>query len=64
MPIHFSIGFVVDSSPQKPFEYVCAVANDVDVVTAAACRQQAVSSVVNTEYILQVEWPRKLGWCL
>lgn len=53
MPIHFSIGFAVENNPKKPFESVCAVADDVEVVAAVACVEQVV----------KVAWPRELGEC-
>ena len=63
MPIHFSIGFVVEQSPKIPFESVCAVANDVDMVNASLCREQAVVAVAENVQRLRVTWPRELGEC-
>ena len=63
MPIHFSIGFVVEQSPKIPFESVCAVANDVSLVKASLCREQAVAAVAGSIQRLRVTWPRELGEC-
>lgn len=63
MPIHFSIGFVVERRPRRPYEGVCAVAGDVDVFKAAACTQQSVGAVANNIQRVNVTWPRDLGDC-
>ena len=63
MPIHFSIGFVAEGRPKIPFESVCAVANDVSLVGASLCREQAVVAVAENVQRLRVTWPRELGEC-
>ena len=32
MPIHFSIGFVLEHNPKMPFECLCAVAHDIQYI--------------------------------
>lgn len=63
MPIHFSIGFVAENRPKRPFETICAFADDVCVVMASLCREQAVVAVVENIQRLRVTWPRELGEC-
>lgn len=31
--MHFSIGFVAEVTPERPYDMVCAVANDIQYVT-------------------------------
>jgi hypothetical protein len=51
MPIHFSIGFVVEASPKSPWVSVCARVADYEEVDA----------VVVEETELTACWPRENG---
>lgn len=63
MALHFSIGFVVERRPKVAFDPVCAVADDVDVMTAYACREQSVTAVLSNSQTIILTWPRELGEC-
>lgn len=63
MAIHFSIGFVVEQRPKKPFESVCAMAMDLGRYEAVACNIQRVEAVAGNIQRVTVIWPRELGEC-
>lgn len=50
MPIHFSIGFVVENRPRRQFETVCAVIYDVEELNGVLCSTQEVRSLWKREY--------------
>lgn len=50
MPIHFSIGFVVESHPRRQFETVCATAYIEEYVDARICAVENVSVVWLRDY--------------
>lgn len=60
MPIHFSIGFVVEASPKSPWVSVCANVRD-SFVTAVIYGDVEVDSSVGGDMELTACWPRENG---
>ena len=59
MPIHFSIGFVIESSPKRPYVAVCAgVVGDVQV--RGVCDMVSrINACVEGDKNISVAWPRE-----
>ena len=60
MPIHFSIGFVVEASPKSPWVSVCSNVSD-SFLTAVIAGDVNVDSSVGGDMELTACWPRENG---
>lgn len=45
MPIHFSIGFVVEQMPRRQFVTICATAVESDIVKSVVCEEIFIKAV-------------------
>lgn len=63
MPIHFSIGFVVESRPRRQFETVCATAYIEEEISAVLVSSEGVSSSMCMQQEVTACWIREYGDC-
>lgn len=63
MPIHFSIGFVIESRPRRQFETVCATAYTEDEISAVLISSESVSATMCPQQEITAYWLREYGDC-
>lgn len=63
MPIHFSIGFVVEQMPRRQFMTICATAVKSDIIAATAYEADVVDSVLCDELVIRPNWERRGAQC-
>lgn len=63
MPIHFSIGFVVESRPKRPVETVCVVVNASKEVDVCFCPSQQVTARTTQIQKITCVWETEAKSC-